>query len=331
MAVQSLDFALHYFLSNQLHEVDARTVHNAEGEAIALIEQIISDLNLKVSLDFVVRTEGGIRNILRLNPKTKLDKFTSRIMEGVIIVLVSNALTHSCSDFSKSIEQFNQMIKNQQMALELQKETNEQNKQILEKLQEISNHTSSLKGIDFQENIRKRQNNLYSSLYLNPKVHAFSVESVVYKDDKIPTYKELSHVEREAFPKFLTSKTELPVIEDKDATVIIISPVLNRSKYKWKGIYKSQPIEFSMQDKDFKEEILSNQITFGNGDILSGLMEIKRKCDNTGKIVSESYTLREVYGTEHSQGQAYFETKRGVKKREMKNQMNFFNSEGDQQ
>lgn len=323
----NIDFALHYFLNNQLHEVDARTIHNAEGEAIALIEQIISDLHLDVSLDFVVRTEGGIRNILRLNPKTKLDKFTSRIMEGVIIVLVSNALTHSCSDFSKSVEQFNQMITNQQTAIELQKENNELNKQILEKLQEISSHTSSLKGIDFQENIRKRQNNLYSSLYLNPKVHAFSIESVVYKDNKIQSYNELSHIERDSFPKFLTEKTVLPIIEDKDATVIIISPVLNKSKYNWKGIYKSQPIEFSMQDKDFKEDILSNQITFGNGDVLSGLMEIKRKCDNTGKIVSETYTLREVYGTEHSQG--YYETKRGVRKREMKNQMSFFYTENN--
>ena len=329
METQPIDFALHYFLTNQLHEIDAITVHKAEGEAIALIEQIISNLNLNVSLDFVARTEGGIRNILRLNPRTKVDKIILEVLKdsvsGAIGGLIVYALTNSPSDFSKQTEQVNLMIKNQQTQIELQKENNELNKQILEKLQEISERTDSLKKADFQENIRKKQNNLYSSLYINPKVTAFSVESIIYQGDKIQSYKELSRVKRDSFDKFLTEKTSLPVIEDKDATVIIVSPVLNKSKYKWKGIYKDEQIDFSMLDKDFKEAILAKQITFGNGDILSGLMEIHRKSDNSGKIISETYVLREVYATEHSQG--FYETKKGALKRDMKNQMCLFDEE----
>ena len=97
---------------------------------------------------------------------------------------------------------------------------------------------------------------------------------------------------------------------------------MNNSKYKWRGNYNDEVIEFYMNDKEFKNKIFSEDLQFGSNNILSAKLEIRKDIDEDGNEKISSYAVLEVFGTELKDG--YIEMPKTTKKREMNNQMDLF-------
>lgn len=77
----------------------------------------------------------------------------------------------------------------------------------------------------------------------NTQITSFALEEyITNKETEI-----LGKVDKKDFCRFI-DKQERIVDIDEDATIEIISPVLNNSKYKWRGNYNNEVIEFSMRD-----------------------------------------------------------------------------------
>ena len=119
---------------------------------------------------------------------------------------------------------------------------------------------------------------------------------------------------------------ELPKEYDDNAVIELISPVLKKGRYKWRGIYKGEPIDFHMKDREFKSSIFNQQISFKNGVSLQCILEISKKMNEIGDIYVSNYSVATVVSYNDSgkniqtiQGKEYLR-----EKSERENQMDLF-------
>jgi hypothetical protein len=87
---------------------------------------------------------------------------------------------------------------------------------------------------------------------------------------------------------------DLEPIEKDEAIIEIISPVLKKGNYKWRGIYNGEPEEFNMKSNEFKTLIQNGEIEFKNGFSINCALTIRRKIDNEGNIKTVGYDVTRV-------------------------------------
>ena len=163
-----------------------------------------------------------------------------------------------------------------------------------------------------QNDIKKKQSGLYKNLAADNDIEKFSVESV---DEHTNEFVEQASVSREEFGTFVLDSGDLEPEIDRNATIVIISSVLNdNGRLKWKGEYNGEIIDFYMSDDDFKQSILLNQVKFGANDLLSGVLKKNRKINEVGEEVITGYSVEAVFGFEHDDG-SYTETVKGQRER----------------
>ncbi|HDZ4936514.1 TPA: hypothetical protein RTF87_000190, partial [Campylobacter jejuni] len=102
-------------------------------------------------------------------------------------------------------------------------------------------------------------------------------------------------IEREQFKSFIIDKnTDTEIIEE--AEIEIISPVLKEDRYKWRGIYNEEKIDFSMSDREFKKAVIKQEHNFINGTTINCQLEISRTFDDYGEETKTLYRVKKVYG-----------------------------------
>ena len=178
--------------------------------------------------------------------------------------------------------------------------------------------------------IIKHKSNFYKLLYKYPKVKKISATKLNENKEKIegPTF-----VERKDFDKFILGSDNLDALPDDNATIEIISPVLKKGKFKWKGIYGKlgTAIEFSMKDKEFKNNVVEDGIPFKNGTFIDCILKIERKIDDLGNVFNSNYSVLTVL-KQHDE-KASLETPQGKKYRQKKEaermQLNLFGTDND--
>ena len=101
------------------------------------------------------------------------------------------------------------------------------------------------------------------------------------------------------FPQFILKSGKLEPITDNKALIQIISPVLSNRNFQWKGLYNKTGlvIDFSMQDEEFKKQLLEEKLSFTNGVCIECIMEISRRITDLGKTVNSSYAVKTVIRT----------------------------------
>ena len=113
----------------------------------------------------------------------------------------------------------------------------------------------------------------------------------------------------------------LKPIEDEEAIIEIVAPVLNEGSAKWRGIYNSELISFSMGDSIFKKAVLDKQISFTHGSMLICSLTIYVQLDEFGDKVITGYKVNTVI--ERKEGGSSQTTKQGDKlRRERQAQVN---------
>jgi len=165
-----------------------------------------------------------------------------------------------------------------------------------------------LEILDKDYKIIWHKSNFYKKLSFYPKVTKLTTQRL--NEQREPVEQEKT-VERNQFGNFILRSDTFPPNLDEEAVIDIISPVLKKGNFNWKGFYKGDIINFEMNDQIFKNSVLNKEIEFINGTAIKCVFQQNRKIDETGlvKVVqSKVITVIEIIT-----GENYVATEQGKK------------------
>ena len=312
-------FELHYLFNedDKTHTMDAVVRNKCEYEFLQIISAISKELNIQIKVETEAYDEGG------------LVEFYTFICsaEGQAIIALANLTISTLALILSTIpgKKSKLDIIEQELTIEEKKLSIEEKKLnislIQKELEEKEIHSTNINidKIEYIVNnnikISKHKSNYYKALSNYPKVKQISTAQI---DSFRNPIEEPIIVERKDFEKFILESDNLDPIPDENATIEIVSPVLKKGKYKWKGIYNKigSVIEFTMKDKEFKKNVIETGIPFKNGTFIDCILKIERKIDDFGNIFNSNYSVLTVL-RQHDENIS-FETNLGKKYRQQK-------------
>lgn len=323
---------LHYWFSNddKTHTMDAVVRNRCEHELLQIVSTISKELNVHIKVETEAYDEGGLVEFYTFlgTAEGQAIMALANLAISTLGVLLSR-IPLKKAKLDKLEQELN--IEEKRLNIEAQKLNIALLKQELED-KKINSTNINIEKVEYILNtnikVLKHKSNFYKILNNYPKVKRIST---VKTDEQKKSLEEPNFVERKDFEKFILESDNLEPLPDDNATIEIISPVLKKGKYKWKGIYNKlgSVIEFSMKDKEFKDNVVEEGIPFKNGTFIDCIMEIERKIDDLGNIFNSNYSVLTVL-KQHDEN-ASFETPKGKKIRQQKDanrqQLKLFNND----
>lgn len=270
------EIEVHYYLPDGVHSANAFAMAKAETEFIYLFKEIASQLDIELQLEATALSEGGIVQ--------KWKAFNKHSAGGVSCVIAALALIASL--VPKGDRELIELSKQEKrLSIELMQKQ-------LEEDQEPESEIIEEAAIEISQNIKvvRRRSNFYQAIQSEEKIEAVEFTR---KEDNEPIDKPI-RINRPEFANFIALTGTLPTEIDGSATIEIISPVLKKGRFKWKGYYKGAPIDFWLQDKKFKESVLRREVDFHSGTTIDCVLEMKIKIDEIGVISTAGYYVKVV-------------------------------------
>lgn len=284
---------IHYFFKDNTHYMDAFIRNKCEHELLEIIRQINVFFGLEVEVDSEAYLEGGLTEWISIT--VKKHPIIAQIIIAIFINVISNYLTTD----KELVE-----LQKQELKLSIEKLKSE--------LKDISynsidsNYNDISKVLNNDAKIRKHKSNYYEHLYNCHKITKIESTPLSSRNEKLS---EPRVVLRNEFQKYIMVTDDLESQLDEEAKIEIISPVLKKGKFTWKGLYKGEVIDFYMKDQHFKEAVISDKESFINGTYIECVLEICRKINNLGEIKNSGYTVLTVI--KKDDGAASILTKQG--------------------
>jgi len=283
-------FQIHYYLKDDSHSMDAETRNRAEKDFLDAVSRIAELSGTPLTIETVAYEEGGLKEIY--------------VFLGITITFLSPSINNVITYYftqDKEIAELDKKIKEETLkGLQLDNAVKE---------------SELLKALSDKKVIRS-VSAFYKKVEKYEKVHQIGFMGVS-SDSK-------EHViERKDFGKFILHDSK-ELIEDDDAEIEIISPVLNRERFKWRGLYKDEQIDFSMGDGSFKQEVESGQHSFLHGSTIVCHLNITITYDDFGDEVKKSYSVSEVHSITHYKKEEPVLRQSGLRKERVNNQIKLF-------
>lgn len=264
---------LHYYFKDDSHTIDSILRNECEKEILHIYKEISNTLGLQLRIESLPTKEGGF-----------IETWGFLGKNSVQITLIVSVATIIISRFPAENKELTKLqIKNLQLdnALKIKE---------LEKLNlDFINHDNELdqqKVVDSVELVNKnykitwRKSNLYKKLNNYPKIDSINIRR--YKEEE-PIDKPRK-IHRREFSKFILSSDDLPKLELNNALIDVISPALKNGKFKWKGFFDNEIIDFLMNDIKFKSQVLRGDIHFSNRFSIEVKMTQERKINQDGNV-----------------------------------------------
>jgi len=269
---------IHYCFNDTTHSMDAFVLNKCNYEAINIIKEVARLLSVEIVVETEPFGEGGLRAWFKVLAKEEKKK--AIILTAIVSSLCTTLLVAPVAKITETV--IEKIFEDGELK-DLEKEKLQLE---IEKLkQEINKNKES---IDNNIVIRKRKSNFYDTLNNYPKIT--EVQFVSKDENKQIIYTDQT-VQKNDFNKFILVTDDLDPLEIEDAVIEIISPVLKKGNYKWRGIYNGEPIEFNMLSNEFKTSIQNGIIEFKNGFSINSALKIKRKVDNDGNVKCKGYEV----------------------------------------
>lgn len=312
---------VHYWFNDNTHLMDAFIQNRCEYEFLGIIKEISNTFKIEIIVETEPLENGGLRRWFKLASKEENKKatITTAIVTALLTTILVTPLSTTITELTeKAIEKIFEDpelkdLEKQKLKLEI------------EKLKQETGY--NIQTLDRNNVVKKKKSNFYDSLDKYQKVD--EVTFILADNNKKPI--EEKTVPRATFKEFILVTDELEPEDYDDIVIEIISPVLKKGNYKWMGIYKGEPVPFSMKSKEFKELVQKGEVQFKNGTSINCSLTIKKKIDNEGL---EKITNIEVNRVNH-----YFENDKPIetpegkthrkKKEAEKQQLNLFASNND--
>lgn len=104
---------------------------------------------------------------------------------------------------------------------------------------------------------------------------------IIENSEKKPLYNEFK-VDKHNFKNHVLVSDKVDTLPIENAVIEIISPVLKKDEYKWKGYYNEEAISFNMKSAEFKTLVQTGKIEFKNGSSINCVLDIEKGIDNEG-------------------------------------------------
>ena len=273
MIKQANKIELHYFFRDETHTMNAFVRNECEKELLTIIKEVILSLDIEVDIESEAFKEGGLKEIWKFLGKN-----------GVQLTLI---ITVFGLVLSRIPVENKELVKLQMENLELDNELKRQElKKIKNEIRSDEELTDDivervLKILDKDYKIIWHKSNFYKKLNFYPNVTKLTTQRLNEQNE--PVEKERT-VEREHFGKFILRSDTFPPNIDEEAVIDIISPVLKKGNFSWKGFYKGEIINFEMTDQSFKNSVLNKEIEFINGTAIKCVLQQNRKIDEVGLV-----------------------------------------------
>ena len=245
----------HYYFDDDSNQMDAVVRHRCEGEILKIIREISHELNIQINPQTEAYIEGGLKKIWSF---AKNNQYILGILTAVLINVLSSQI---------NIDRELANLQKESLRLEIQ----EKKLNIIKLKKEIELGQPEVIGsisedlifiLNNQYRVIRPRSDFYKNLDGYPKIMKISGQQLDINNEPLS---EPEVVKKEHFKNFILSTDELPPEIDESAIMEVVSPVLKKGKYKWKGIYDGKSMDFYMKDKDFRESIFRQQVSFTNG------------------------------------------------------------------
>jgi len=305
-------FQIHYYFEDiSAHSMNALIRHKAEKDVFDSIKRICELLKLEYLLETEAYEEGGLKEkivVVILGTATYFSPFINDLL------IYRYTTDFDSLDLDKKVKKerlkeliFTNAVYNQKG---LDKENLETD--LLETLK------SELEAV-----LEDRQTTRYISSYYKKITSDQKITKVGFSKINIDSREIV--VPRESFNNFIVHD-DTEVIIDDEAKIEVIAPVLNEGTYKWKGLYNTEKIDFSMGDAKFKKDVVNGKYKFSNGSFIVCVLQITSRYDDFGDIIQSTYSVQSVLDVTDTIGQNRKTIKGRLKSRQdhKNNQKNLF-------
>lgn len=286
---------LHYFFSNDSNLMDAVIRNKCEHEFLEIVKQVGEILDVELSVETEAYLEGGLKEWWTIT--VRKNQFIIGLISGILINVISNHIT--------SDKELPELQKQElRLSIEYLKKGLNENEETKPSIS-IENATVIINN-DIK--IQKHKSNFYKNLSSYHKVTKIETNILFENNEPVDVPKTINRID---FGKFILTSDDLPPITDDKAIIEIISPVLKRGNYKWKGLYNGEIIDFYMKDTIFKESVIFDKESFKNGTFIECVLEVSKKIDDFGEVKNSGYSVLTVI--KKDDGVATVLTKQGEK------------------
>lgn len=298
-------FELHYYFNDNSHSMNALVRNECEKEILLIFKELITSLDIEVEIESEAFLEGGLKEWWKLLGKNS-PQIT--LLLTVLAIYLSQHPTENKELVKLQIENLkldNEIKQNElkKISKEIKSEDEVTDELVYRVLEKLNNDYKLL----------WYKSNFYRKLNLYLKVNKISTQKLDENNKPIGNERIIS---RNEFSKFIIHSNKFPPNIDEEALIDIISPVLIKGNFQWKGFYNGEIIGFEMKDNDFKNAVLNKQIEFINGTAIKCYLQQNRKIDEVGKIQivnNQVYTVFEILS-----GNKIIETEQGKKQIKIK-------------
>jgi len=279
-------FIIHYYLNDDSHSMNAFVRNAMEKDFLSIVNTISSSLNLKIELESRAAKEGGFIEIL--------DIIEAYPVSSAIIVSSAGYVIKRFLEYRLTGAYKKNKLENEKLELEILK---------------LKKESAGIDENQLEQKLARPISNYYAKIEKYEKIRAVGFGNEVNNEYV---------VQRDEFRDFILIDDKEEEVDD-DASIEIISPVLKEGRYKWRGIYKNESIDFSMGDSKFKNDIIDGRYDFGNGSFINCQLFITKTYDEFGnECKNRSYRVAKVYETKRDILNNWVATNKGIKKQKNK-------------
>ena len=275
-------FIIHYYLNDDLHSMNAFVRNAMEKDFLNIVNTISCSLNLKIELESRAAKEGGFIEIL--------DIIEAHPVSSTIIVSSAGYAIKRFLEYLLTGAYKKNKLENEKLELEILK---------------LKKESAGIDENQLEQKLARPISNYYAKIEKYEKIRAVGFGNEVNNEYV---------VQRDEFRNFILIDDKEEEVDD-DANIEIISPVLKEGRYKWRGIYKNESIDFSMGDSKFKNDIIDGRYDFGNGSFINCQLFITKTYDEFGnECKNRSYRVAKVYETKRDNLNKWLATHKGLLK-----------------
>lgn len=271
---------LHYIFSDENdHALNAFTRNECEKQFLSMINEIAYLMDLHATIQVMPAEEGSLKD--KYNFLVSNNGATLATWATLLLNLFSNWFPKQ-SKLEKLNSEADLILK----ANEIEKEG----------LPVPENMQETIKKIYKSNKLKKQKSNFFKALKKENKIQ--NVE-VLLSNTTTKKEKSFANIARSDFDNYILESDDLDSVIDNNAVIKVIAPVLVGAKYSWRGIYEKDNCthEFAMLDKTFRKGV-EEGLPFQNGTQLICELEICRKLNDAGDVVSYKYKINKVHSTQ---------------------------------
>lgn len=276
---------LHYWFSDETHSMNAFVQNKCEYEFLGIVREVAAAFAAEIIIETEPLENGGLKRIFKIISNSEQKK--AIITTALITTLVTGVfVTPITTAIGKVTEKVIENLFEDKELKELEKE------KLKDEIDNIKLDTElKRQQLNKSNVVVKRRSNFYEALENYRKVEKVSI---VIEDGKKNRVSEERFVNRKNFKDFVLVSDDLEPQQIENAVIDIVSPVLKKGNYKWRGIYNGEIISFTVKSNEFKTLVQTGQVEFKNGSAINCLLEIQSKIDNEGKVEITNYNILRV-------------------------------------